>query len=132
MYINLIDIDTIAVMASKEVPSFEDLTPVSPKTASGEEKQIKLDPGEDVVLKLRFAEQNAGRYGNTKLHVDDMDGETAIMWSNKTVDREMKAGEIGPGDIFGVKKAEESEEYEQNGETKQSWDFEVRKFPEDN
>lgn len=116
-------------MASKEVPSFDDLTPVDSSGDSDDEVPVvKLDPGESIVAEVRHIERNVGKWNNSVLHLTRAEtGEMCKMWSNGTIDRKLSSAGVGPGDTIGVRKSEDRYTYEtDDGEEGQAYDFEVR------
>ena len=114
-------------MASKEAPSFDDLTPVDTSDDTDDDVPvIKLEPGESIVAEVRHIERNVGKWKNSVLHLT-RNGEPCKMWSNATIDRALNAAEVGPGDTVGIRKGEDPYTYETDeGEEREAFDFEVR------
>ena len=94
-------------MATKDVPSFDDLTPVEPSNDNNDEDVpiVKIEPGDELVADVRFIERNVGKWQNTMLHLTRTSGENCKMWSNKTIDRAVAEAEVGPDDTLGIRKS---------------------------
>jgi len=115
-------------MATKEGPSFDDLTRVEPSNDNDDEdvQTIKLDPGEDIVAEVRHIERNVGQFDNTVLHLTRPDGSLCKMWSNATIDRRLEKAGVTPGDTIGIKKDTDSYTYEtDDGEEREAYNFQV-------
>lgn len=115
-------------MASKEAPSFDDMTPVESSNDNDDDvPTVKLDPGESFVAEVRHIERNVGKWNNTVLHLTRSSGEMFKYWSCGTIDRKLEKANVGPGDTIGVRKSEDQYEFTtEDGEGGEAYDFEVR------
>ena len=116
-----------------EVPSFDDLELIGDDTNDNDDRNVKLEPGEELVGELRFIESNASRYGNDKLHLTRLDDQEYVTWwSNATVSKKLEQKDVEPGDIIGLRKDEDTYTYtdDETGEENEAYGYEVGVFPE--
>lgn len=114
-------------MASETVPDFEDLQPVSVSDDGEESEIITLEPGEHIVGEVRTVEHDIGQYDNTLITLSRGIGDTVRMWSCTSINRQLDAAGLGPGDVIGVQKGDEQESFENDaGESVEYYPYEVR------
>ncbi|WP_218836359.1 hypothetical protein [Halorarum salinum] len=77
------------------------------------------------MAEVRHVEPNVGKFDNTVLHLTQ-EGDPCRMWSNATIDRQLDAADVCPGETIGIKKSEEQYTYEtDDGEEREAFDYEV-------
>ena len=115
-------------MASKEAPSFDDLEPVANDFDDDDAEQIQLEPGDSVVGEIRQIHTGLGEYDSTLLYIARGLGDVVKLWSNRQIDAQMEAADLGVGDVIGIKKTEDTGTFvdEETGEEIGYPLFEVR------
>lgn len=114
-------------MATENAPSFDDLSPVANDFDDEDVEQIRLEPGENVVGEIRQVHTGLGDYNSTLLYIARGLGDVVKLWSNRQIDAQMQAADLGEGDVVGIAKTEETATFTDDDGTKQEYHiFEVR------
>lgn len=117
-------------MATKDdSTSFDDLMPVNASNDNDDDGEtlIKLDPGDSLIGSLRFVESDVGKYNNDMLHLTrEGDDEAVKHWSNDTIRKSLKAADVKPGDVIGLRKESEPYTFEDDdGKEQRAHGYEV-------
>ncbi|GGL60248.1 hypothetical protein [Halocalculus aciditolerans] len=118
-------------MSQGKQPSWDDLSEVSSGNDDEEyDDVLNLDPGDSVVAEVRAIERDADRYGRDRYHLTRTDGEEpkyVSYFASASVTRPLDNADVGPGDVIGIKKDEDSYTFEdEDGEEQEAYGFEVR------
>lgn len=101
-------------MAAENAPGFDDFAESeSAESETEDEPTVKLDPGESIVARIRHVENEVGEFDNDLYHVTRLsDKKPVAIWSNYTLRTRAEEEDLGPGDLFAMRKSEESREYD--------------------
>lgn len=89
--------------AENQQSAFDDLAPVETPDDDDEELEwIDLDEGDSIVGEIREIKENCGQYGSRVYKISRGLGDTVLMWGKASMDRQVDAADLGPGDVMGV------------------------------
>jgi hypothetical protein len=92
-----------------DAPTWDDGSPVStPGTDDDNEPTYKLDPGEQLIARVRNIEWGAGQSGNALLHLTTKAGDPVKHWSNGTLDEQLNEADVSAEDWIGIEKSEDT------------------------
>jgi len=115
---------------AQDMPAFDELEEVSAAETDEDATLLDLEPGESVVGKLAHIERDTGEDNNDMVHLI-VDGEPKKKWSNATMDKAFSKADVQPGDVIGLRKSEEQEEFTRDGEEVAYYPYDVRVEPQD-
>lgn len=93
-------------MATEDQNSgFDDLNPVgSPNDEDEEVEWVDLDDGESIVGELREVRENCGEHDSRVYKLATDIGEPLkLLWGKASIDRQMDAADVAPGEVVGIK-----------------------------